>query len=287
MSDPSLIDAATACALDRYDVPPLSGNFADRVMAKAIEGDDIAALPPVVPPRSTARRGLWTRGRRMMIGAASLSLISAGAAATGVFGDAAKNVPVIGPLIAIVAPNPDPKPKVIAAPKPKPAPAAPAPAPLPVVVEEAPPIEVAEPTPREVIPPYVRRQIRREMIAQRLVDQIERNEALGITPTPEQRALIAERLAQLPPGQRLALIKRVREIRRERQAAITPEGVEAPKPSIPLLSPEQRRQIREERMRLREERRLRALEAQQEATPVTEEPAPQIQNLPELGRDNK
>ena len=287
MSDPSPIDGATARALDRYDVPPLSASFADRLMAKAIEGDDIAALPPVVPLRSLTRRGLWTRGRRMMIGAAALSLISAGAAATGVFGDAVKNVPVIGPLIAIVAPKPDPKPKAIVAPKPKPAPAAPKLASPPVIGEEAPPIEVAEPTQGQVIPAYIRRQIRREIIAQRVVDQIERNEALGVTPTPEQRALFAERFAQLPPGQRLALIKRVREIRRERLAATTPDGVEAPKPTIPLLSLEQRRQLREDRMRLREERRLRAMQADQEAAPPTNEPALQNQNLPESNPENK
>jgi hypothetical protein len=272
MSDPNPIDGATARALDRYDVPPLPASFADRLVAKALEGDDIAALPPIVPPRSPARRGVWARGRRVVIGVAAFSLMSAGAAATGVFGDAAKNVPVIGPLIAIVAPAP--KPKAIVTPKPKPAPAAPKLVPPPVVIEQ-PPIEVAQPTVGEIMPPRVRRQIRREMIAQRVVDQIERNETLGIKPTPEERARFAERLAKLPPGQRLALIKRVREIRRERQAAITPEGVEAPKPTIPLLSAEQRRQLREDRLRLREERRLRTMERAQEAAPAPDEAAPQ------------
>jgi hypothetical protein len=272
MSDPNPIDGATARALDRYSVPPLSNSFADRLVAKALEGDEIAALPPIVPARSPARRGVWARGRRVVIGVAAFSLMSAGAAATGVFGDAAKNVPVIGPLIAIVAPAP--KPKTIVAPKPKPAPAAPKLVPPPVVVEE-PPVEVAEPIAGEVLPPRVRRQIRREMIAQRVVDQIERNEALGITPTAEDRAKFAERLAQLPPGQRLALIKRVREIRRERQAAIAPEGIEAPKPTIPLLSAEQRRQLRDDRLRLREERRLRLIQSEQEAAPAPDEAVPQ------------
>lgn len=272
MSDPNPIDGATARALDCYNVPPLSAAFADRLVAKALEGDQIAALPPIVPARSPARRGVWARGRRLVIGVAAFSLMSAGAAATGVFGDAAKNVPVIGPLIAIVAPAA--KPKAIVTPKPKPTPVAPKLVPPPVVVEE-PEIEVAQPMPGEVLPPRVRRQIRREMIAQRVVDQIERNEALGIKPTPEDRAKFAERLAQLPPGQRLALIKRVRDIRRERQAAITPEGTEAPKPTIPLLSAEQRRQLREDRLRLREERRLRQMERAQEAVPIPNETIPQ------------
>ena len=268
MSDPNPIDGATARALDRYSVPPLSNSFADRLVAKALEGDEIAALPPIVPARSATRRGVWARGRRVVIGVTAFSLMSAAAAATGVFGDAAKNVPVIGPLIAIVAPTP--KPKAIVAPKPQPAPAAPKLTPPPVV--EEPSIEVAQPTPGEVLPPRVRRQIRRELIAQRVVDQIERNEALGIKPTAEERAKFAERLAKLPPGQRLALIKRVRDIRRERQAAIAPESVEAPKPTIPLLNAEQRRQLREDRLRLREERRLRQIErAPDKAAPMPEE----------------
>lgn len=270
MSDPNPIDSATARALDRYSVPPLPADFADRLVAKALKVEGVEALPSMRRPRRLRRA--WVRGRRLVIGVAALSLMSAGAAATGVFGEAAKNVPVIGPLIAIVAPAP--KPKAIAAPKVKTVPAAPKIAPPPVVVD-AQPIEVAEPTPGEVLPPALRRQIRREMIAQRVVDQIERNEALGITPSPEQRAQFAERLAKLPPGQRLALIKRVREIRRERQATSTPEGAESPTADIPLLSPEQRRQLREERLRLREERRLRQMERQQEAAPASEEPAPQ------------
>jgi hypothetical protein len=208
------------------------------------------------------------------IGVAAFSLMSAAAAATGVFGDAAKDVPVIGPLIAIVAPAP--KPKAIVAPKPKPAPAAPKLVTPPTVAEES-PTQVAEPTLGEVIPPKVRRQIRREMIAQRVVDQIERNEALGITPTPEQRAQFAERLAKIPPAQRLALIKRIRDIRRERQAAATPEGQAMPKADIPLLDAEQRRQLREDRLRLREERRQRQMERAQaeESATVQNETTPQ------------
>jgi hypothetical protein len=271
MSHPNPIDNVTARALDRYNVPPLSAAFADRLVAKALAGDMLEALPPIAE-RRRERRGVWARGRRVVIGVAAFSLMSAAAAATGVFGDAAKNVPVIGPLIAIVAPAP--KPKAIVTPKPKPAPAAPKLVPPPMVVE-GPSIEVAEPIPREILPPRVRRQIRREIFAQRVVDQIERNEALGIKPTPEDRAKFAKRLAQLPPVQRLALIKRVRDIRRERQAASASEGSEAPKPTIPLLSAEQRRQLREDRLRLREERRLRFMERSRETAPIPDETIPQ------------
>jgi hypothetical protein len=271
MSDTNPIDGITARALDRYDVPPLSPGFADRLVAKALAGEAADALPPITAPRR-GRRGVWARGRRVVIGVAAFSLMSAAAAATGVFGDAAKDVPVIGPLIAIVAPAP--KPKAIIAAKPKPAPAAPKLVPPPVIAQE-PPIEVAEPTPGEVLPPRVRRQIRREMVAQRVVDQIERNEALGITPTPEQRAKFAERLAKIPPAQRIALIKRIRDIRRERQAATTPDG-EAPKADIPLLDAETRRQLREDRLRQRAERRQRQIERAQaeETAPAQTETAP-------------
>ena len=271
MSDPNPINDVTARALDRYNVPPLSAAFADRLVAKTLVGDTLETLPPLTE-RRRERRGVWARGRRVVIGVAAFSLMSAAAAATGVFGDVAKNVPVIGPLIAIVAPAP--KPKAIVTPKPKLAPVVPKLALSPIVIEE-PAIQVAEPTAGEVIPPRVRRQIRREFIAQRVVDQIERNEALGIKPTPEDRAKFAERLATLPPGQRLALIKRVRDIRRERQAAITPDGSEMPKSNIPLLDAEQLRQLREDRIRLREERRLRQMQREQEAAPMSDETAPQ------------
>jgi hypothetical protein len=275
MSDPNPIDGATARALDRYSVPPLSSGFADRLVAKALAGESIAPLPPVTEPRRE-RRGVWARGRKVVIGVAAFSLMSAAAAATGVFGDAAKNVPVIGPLIAIVAPAP--KPKAIVTPKPKPA----APAPklvAPPVVADEPPLDVAQPTQGEIMSPRVRRQIKREFVAQRFVDQIERYEMLGIKPPPEQRAKFAERLENMPPAQRLALVKRIREIRRERLAANQPIGSGAPKADIPLLDAETRRQLREDRLRLREERRLRQMQREEaEAAPVPDEATPPLQN---------
>ena len=265
------IDGATARALDRLSVPPLSADFADRLVAKALAENNVAGLPPVMTPRRE-RRGVWARGRRVIIGAAAFSLMSAAAAATGVFGDVAKNVPVLGPLIASVAPAP--KPKAITPPKPKPAPAAAKLVAPPPVIVDAPPIEVAEPSVGAVLPPKLRRQIRREMVAQRVVDQIERREALGITPTPEQRAKFAERLAKIPPGQRLALIKRVREIRRERQA-----GADQPQAKTPMFDPETQRLFREERLRAREQRRQRQQERQQMA-PQSDVP-PAIESPPQ------
>lgn len=257
MSQPDPFDPVTARALDRFAVPPLSPDFADRVVAKALARTEADALPPVVPARHAARRGVWARGRRVLIGVTAFSLMSAAAAATGVFGDAAKNVPVIGTLIASVAPAPKPKPPV----KAKPKPAAPAlVAASPATTADAPTIGAAEPNADTLLPPTLRRQIRREVVAQRLVDRIERAEALGIKPTPQQRARMAERLAAMPPQQRVALIRRVREIRRERQIA-TGEGG-AVQPQAPLLSAEERRQFREEWQRLREERRQRRLQRQ-------------------------
>lgn len=279
MNQPDPFDPATARALDRFVVPPLSSDFADRVVAEALARHSADALPPVMPARHAARRGIWARGRRVLIGVTAFSLMSAAAAATGVFGDAARNVPVIGTLIASVAPAPKPKPQV----KPKPKPAAPAFAsPSPVATPDVPPVAVNEPGADTILPPAVRRQIRRELVAQRLVDRIERAEALGIKPTPQQRAQVAERLAAMPPQQRVALIRRVREIRRERQIAAGEGG--AVQPQARLLSPDERRQFREEWQRLREERRQRRLQRQADGsgdaepageTPMSAPPAPE------------
>lgn len=250
-------DAATARALDRLTVPPLSPGFADRIVAAASTRTAADALPMPVAPRGAARRGAWARGRRVLIGVAAFGLMSAGAAATGVFGDVAKNVPVIGPLIASVAP----KPKPVAVAKPKLAKVA---KPVPPPVAVAPPVEPAAPSPETVTSPRERRALRREFVAQRLVDRIERREALGLELTPAERARFAERLAKLPPRQRLALIKRVREIRRERNADLPPAEMTSPPPrAIPLLTPEQRQQLREDRIRRREAWRLRRLEAEE------------------------
>ena len=268
-------DKAVADALDRYTVRPLSAGFADRVVALALGGDAVPMLPVPLPPRRDRRRG-WARGRQILIGAAALSLLSAGAAATGIFGDAAQNVPLIGPLIAIVAPAP--RSKAITPAKPKPARGAPKLA-APLVSIDAPPIEVAQPSAGGVIQPGTRREIRREMIAQRVVDGIERRAARGKPLPPAARAKLVERLSRMPPRERRLLLKRIREVRDERRAgrggqAIVPAGPSA-QPSIAL-----RRQLLspEARQRLRQERRLRRFQRPLAAPPLTDESQPTAPN---------
>ncbi|MBL0114905.1 MAG: sigma-70 family RNA polymerase sigma factor [Sphingomonadales bacterium] len=104
--------------LDGLTVPPLSPDFADRVVAAAAHRPQ--PLPTPVLSRS-GKRARWIRGHRVVIGVVALGLMSAGAAATAIFGDVAQTIPVIGPLIARVVPaKPERKAALAAKPKPKP-----------------------------------------------------------------------------------------------------------------------------------------------------------------------
>jgi hypothetical protein len=80
MSDPTPLDDAD---LDRllgfHEAPPLSGDFADRLLAEALREDRPAPLPPVPRSRPPARR--WRRGAVAGLVAAHLLLASAVAAA--------------------------------------------------------------------------------------------------------------------------------------------------------------------------------------------------------------
>jgi hypothetical protein len=278
MTEPNAMDASTARALDRFTVPSLPADFADRLVAQALAEPTVAPLPPVMPTRgAAARRSLWVRGRRAVIGVAAVSLMGAAAAATGVFGDAARNVPVIGPLIASVAPAPKPKPKLVAKPMRAKKPIEPEGA-AALVVPDAPPIEVPGIGEAPIVRPVVRQAMRREIAAQRIVDRIEAREARGLPPiSAEQRAKLIERLSAMPPGQRRALVKRIREIRQERSGGLptgpaavddsqsTIGGLATPDvisdAAVPVLTPEQRRALRETR-RLRWQQR-QAEKAQQ------------------------
>ena len=209
MNDPRL-DPMTRDALDRFTVPSLSAGFADRVVAAA-------AAPQPPPARQLPRRdrrGDWVRGHRVIVGVVALGLMSAAAAATGLLGDVARNVPMIGTLIASVAPAP-PEHRIKKAALAKP-PLADAVVPLTPVFADVPPIEVGPvlPAPREV---------RREIVAQRIVDRIERRaerrEELGLPSHAPRPFQIAPVLRRVPPVERAAIIERVREIRQEQRAA--------------------------------------------------------------------
>lgn len=242
MSDPKF-DPALGKMLDAFTVPPLSPGFADRVVAAA------ASLPKSLPAPVASRRGRrarWIRGHRVVIGVVAFGLMSAGAAATAIFGDVARTIPVIGPLIASVVPaKPQHKPKLTAVAKPKPGEGA-----VPPVVEEAPPAPLPVALPERIA-------VRREFVAERIADGLqrraERREALGLPPRPPRPAQIIPILRRIPPADRAAVIERVREIRREQRAAelglpdratVVPElnAAIAPKPEpaqLPLTAPPQ------------------------------------------------
>lgn len=242
MSDPRL-DPALSEMLDAFTIPPLSPGFADQVVAAATNPP--RPLPaPVLSRRG--RRARWIRGHRVVIGVVALGLMSAGAAATAIFGDVARTIPVIGPLIASVVPaKPRHEPKLAVVAKPKPDEGAATP-----VVEEVAPAPLPLTLPERIA---VRHEIRREFVAERIAAGLERRaerrEALGLPPRPPRPAQIIPILRRIPLADRAAVIERVREIRQEQRAAelglpdhaaVVPElnAATAPnaEPAVPPLS---------------------------------------------------
>ena len=211
MSDPRL-DAALRDALDRFTVPPLSQGFADRVVAAATHPE--APLPVAVPTRRD-RRGGWVRGHRVIVGALAFGLMSAAAAATAIFGDVARTMPVIGPLIASIAPEKTKQAikKVVAVKSP--------------IVSEDQTQKAAPGDPPSVEAPRLvlqeRQELRREFVAQKISSRLERRaevrEELGLPPRPVRPARMLPVLRRLPPAERAAIVERVREIRQEHGAA--------------------------------------------------------------------
>ena len=113
MNDP--FDAITTRALDAFTVPPLSDGFAERMMARIEASPALPELPPLASPRRDARGG-WRRSGIILASVAAFSLVSAAAAATGIFGTniraTVRAAPVLGTIIASVAPE-RPKPIVV------------------------------------------------------------------------------------------------------------------------------------------------------------------------------
>lgn len=277
MSDPRL-DPALRDALDRFTVPSLPQGFADRVVAAATSP---AAQRSIGVPARRDRRGGWVRGHRVIIGAVAFGLMSAAAAATAIFGDVARTMPVIGPLIASIAPEkPEPRIKKAVVVKPQ-------------AVSKDPTQQTAlgNPLPLET-PPLViqeRRELRREFVAQKIAARLERRaevrEELGLPPRPARPARVMPVLRRLPPVERAAIVERVREIRQEQRAAsnvlpgrepLVPDRAAVPAPRVdpptnvvpvePAATagePQAGDQLRTPE-RLEQLRRLRALRALQE-----------------------
>lgn len=233
MSDPKL-DPVLGGALDRFTVPGLPADFANRVVEAAL-ARNAEPLPKPMPRR--LRRTGWMRGHRVIIGAMAVGLMSAAAAATAIFADNPRNVPIIGPIIASVAPaKPAPKPKVHKAPASTKLAAAKLPEVQPQA--EAAPPTLATPVERRLI----RREVRREIIAEKLVRRAEfraeRRAELGLPPRAVRPGQIVPVLRRLPPGERAAIVERAMEIRQERRAAIADLPQRTPQADAPALAPE-------------------------------------------------
>lgn len=240
----SPLDRDLTRALDAYGVPPLAADFADRVTAMALAGQ---SLPAAAPPRRTGR-ARWMAPRRVAFGLVAGALMSATAAAAGVFGDLGVTIPALREVaerISLVAPA-----EPVAAP--------PRRAAVPVSVDDgAAATPAAAPVGPALTPEQLearfratdeRRAARREAVTERIetgIDRrIARREAAGLpVPTPEQRdavrTLIEQRVAErdaVVGVRREAARDTLREQVRERQGERQGEGVVVPAPTPPPVA---------------------------------------------------
>ena len=188
-------------ALDRFNAPPATEGLVDRIMTAAATQ---ASTPFTMPRRD--RRGMWRRGRQVVLGTVADGLLSAGAVASGLLGSVGINVPV---LTAMLAPKPKPVIKV-AHPLPKPS--------VTRSVLVTPPPLVIDPGPAGLLPrpllPAERMALREE--------RRERRQAFAVE-HPVAAAMIRERVRE--QLQRRAL---------ERRQALMAPGID---PSIPGARP--------------------------------------------------
>jgi hypothetical protein len=199
-------------ALDRLVPPPLSPDFAARVMAAAEQ----RRAPRFEPPARRNATRLWARRGRIGFAVAVTGLVGAAAAATGLMGERVRNLPVISFVSTEIVgrPAPAPKPQPVLARRTEPKTAS---------VEQAAPEQVAKP-----LPPR----------AEKRLDRINaRREAKGLPPV--DRARVAEARAKwraLPQEDRRAIREAMRERRAARQADELPRE---------RLTPEQRERLKE------------------------------------------
>jgi hypothetical protein len=218
-------------ALDRFDVPPFSAGFADRIVAAAS-----VASPslPAVPRRD--RRGMWRRGRQIVLGSLGVGLLSAGAVASGLLGRVGIEVPVFSAMLA-----PVPKASV------KPAPVRTALAKRPATV--AAPALTVEPPPNLTAPlPAPERWVLRQ-------EMRERRQAFAVT-HPVAAAVIRERVAE--ELRRRAQARREKLIALRGEASTQGEPVLAPADEAALMRAARRDRFVAERMI---DRRIQAREA--------------------------
>lgn len=176
--------------LDGYGVPELSPGFADRVLAAAETRPD--ALPALRRP-ARGPRG-WRMGRRIAVGIVSFGALATAAAATGLLQRLDIPVPSPGKVWASLTGSAAAAPVV---------PAAPRAAASPVAVLARVEIVGSIDTPEELGEAFRRidevrlgrREMRREMVDQRIAAELERRRAAGLpVPTAEEEAQIRERI---------------------------------------------------------------------------------------------
>ena len=192
MLDPQEEDRALALWLDRVAPPPLSADFAARVLAARRE-----ATPRQAAPRRGLRRP-WLR--RSLIASLAVGVMSAAAAATMMFGPVTPRTPIIGALVAqmqvLVRPSPPASPRIV---------------PRKVMAKP-----VATPALVEPVTGLPRLGVERRIA--RIERRAERRRAAGLAPHAMRRERFEERLRRLPPEARAALIAR-RAARREMRLA--------------------------------------------------------------------
>jgi len=265
MADP--IDPALACKLDAFTVPPLPGNFADAVLARAL------ALPqePIAPPLPRLRRPSrprWWRGGAAGMGIIAAGMISVAAAASGWLGEPVREAVVKAPLIGAVIEKVVPR-------------ARPAGTALVKRAEPVPPLPSAEAVPEAdaslaATDPLERRAELRRRVAERLTDDPARQAWL------EQHPRVAARLLRERARRDPELRVNIRQAREEWRAERGLPPLRDPRQPVvePSATPGGQGALagmRAERLERIQERRQQRLEAaRQEATGPAGVVQPQI-----------
>lgn len=278
-TDDFLFDDAMKRALDDHRVPPMSADFADRVVA-ATKGR--AAPLPRTRPATPYR---WRTGRRLVIAVVAAGALATAAAATGILRDLGIDLPSPQQVWTRVtgqepvrAPDPAPATRIAPAPEPR----------SRVTIEGAidTPDELEEAFRRVDEVRSDRREGRRERVDSRIDGAIERRRAQGLPLSPEQEERLRNRVdtfrdrADEQLEQRDALRREELREQLEREGEVTrhdiidsaiPDGPVAQRlQQLRDLPPEERREV----LRQWRERRQERLRRLQEDAPPPEEPAP-------------
>jgi hypothetical protein len=277
MAEP--IDPALARKLDAFTVPPLPGDFAERLAQKAAamppDASSAAPLPPLRRSAPVRRWRIATTG----LGAVALGMMSISAAAMGYFGEplreAVQKAPVVGPAIVTAIERVAPErfaARLAPAPKPE------------ELARQVSPTEAPELQDRESAPP-------------RLLDRVARRRIMA---DPEARRAwmdahprAAERIGERQAARRdwLEAHPRAAEMVEERRAAR--EAGASPR-EMRQLRREQIREAREQRGELRAVPQAQAPAAppaartiEQPSAPPADQPAADVSTVPdnEAGAD--